>query len=93
MATLLTSKPSLLPDAPVTCYAAQGWTPIAHEEELRRDELVGHLDIRAWHTDFGEAIIDLKTGQGIGAAWLQVGGYLSLSEPSSHGVASYTFHE
>ena len=54
----------------------RGWTPIAHEEELRRDEMVGHLDIRAWHSDHGEAIIDLKTGQGIGAAWLQVGGYL-----------------
>ena len=60
---------------------AQGWTPIAHEEEVRRgDDLVGHLDIRAWHTDFGEAIIDLKTGQGIGAAWLQTGGYLWLSD-------------
>ena len=56
----------------------QGWTPIAHEEELRRDELVGHLDIRAWHSDHGEAIIDLKTGQGVGAAWLQVGGYADL---------------
>ena len=61
--------------------AAQGWTPIAHEEELRRDELVGHLDIRAWHSDHGEAIIDLKTGQGVGAAWLQVGGYLTLDTP------------
>ena len=59
----------------------QGWTPIAHEEELRRDELVGHLDIRAWHSDHGEAIIDLKTGQGVGAAWLQVGGYLTLDTP------------
>ena len=45
---------------------------------MRRDELVGHLDIRAWHKDHGEAIIDLKTGQGVGAAWLQVGGYLTL---------------
>ena len=60
--------------------AAQGWTPIAHEEEVRRgDELVGHLDIRAWHSEHGEAIIDLKTGQGVGAAWLQVGGYIDLS--------------
>ena len=59
----------------------RGWTPIAHEEELRRDELVGHLDIRAWHSDHGEAIIDLKTGQGVGAAWLQVGGYLTLDTP------------
>ena len=58
---------------------AQGWGVIGREEEVRRDELVGHLDIRAWHSDHGEAIIDLKTGQGIGAAWLQVGGYIDLS--------------
>ena len=58
---------------------AQGWGVIGREEEVRRDELVGHLDIRAWHSDHGEAIIDLKTGQGVGAAWLQVGGYLQLS--------------
>ena len=59
---------------------AQGWGVIGREEEVRRDELVGHLDIRAWHSKHGEAIIDLKTGQGVGAAWLQVGGYLSLSD-------------
>ena len=53
---------------------AQGWGVIGREEEVRRDELVGHLDIRAWHSEYGEAIIDLKTGQGVGAAWLQVGG-------------------
>ena len=57
---------------------AQGWGVLATEEEVRRDELVGHLDIRAWHSEHGEAIIDLKTGQGVGAAWLQVGGYLWL---------------
>ena len=43
---------------------------------------MGHLDIRAWHSDHGEAIIDLKTGQGVGAAWLQVGGYLVLDGTS-----------
>ena len=58
--------------------SAQGWGVIGREEEVRRDELVGHLDIRAWHSDYGEAIIDLKTGQGVGAAWLQVGGYIDL---------------
>ena len=51
---------------------------LAREEELRRDELTGHLDIRAWHSDHGEAIIDLKTGAQVGAAWLQVGGYADL---------------
>ena len=44
----------------------------------RPPELTGHLDLRAWHSDHGEAIIDLKTGAQIGAAWLQVGGYLRL---------------
>lgn len=61
---------------------AQGWGVLGREEEVRRDELVGHLDIRAWHKDMGEAIIDLKTGAGVGAAWLQVGGYLYLSRYS-----------
>ena len=50
---------------------------LAREQELRSAELTGHLDLRAWHSDHGEAIIDLKTGQ-IGTAWLQVGGYLNL---------------
>ena len=49
----------------------------SREQELRSDELTGHLDLRAWHSDHGEAIIDLKTGQ-IGTAWLQVGGYIAL---------------
>ena len=67
---------------------AQGWGVLATEEEVRRDELVGHLDIRAWHSEHGEAIIDLKTGQGVGAAWLQVGGYIDLStwRPQRGGV-------
>ena len=44
---------------------------------MRSGDLTGHLDLRVWHSDHGEAIIDLKTGQ-IGTAWLQVGGYLYL---------------
>ena len=64
--------------------SAQGWGVIGREEEVRRDELVGHLDIRAYHSDHGEAIIDLKTGQGVGAAWLQVGGYISLDGSGAH---------
>ena len=42
----------------------QGWGVLETEQEVRRDELVGHLDIRAWHSRYGEAIIDLKTGTG-----------------------------
>ena len=54
---------------------------IGREEELRRDELIGHLDIRAYHAEHGEAIIDLKTWRAqIGAAWVQVGGYLWLDQ-------------
>ena len=57
----------------------KGWGILGQEEALGRPpELTGHLDLRAWHSDHGEAIIDLKTGAQIGAAWLQVGGYLSL---------------
>ena len=67
---------------------AQGWGVLGREEEVRRDELVGHLDIRAWHSDHGEAIIDLKTGQGVGAAWLQVGGYLTLYAQKGTGLYS-----
>ena len=59
----------------------QGWGVVGREEEVRRDELTGHLDIRAYHRDHGEAIIDLKTGQGIGTAWLQVGGYIWTGGP------------
>ena len=57
----------------------QGWGVLGREEEVRNDMLTGHLDIRAWHTDHGEAVIDLKTGGQIGAAWLQVGGYITLT--------------
>ena len=55
-----------------------GFGVIGREEEVRSDAMTGHLDIRAYHRDKGEAIIDLKTGQSTGTAWLQVGGYLDL---------------
>ena len=55
----------------------RGWGILSREQELRSADLTGHLDIRAWHSDHGEAIIDLKTGQ-IGTAWLQIGGYVDL---------------
>ena len=65
----------------------KGWGILGQEEALGRPpELTGHLDLRAWHSDYGEAIIDLKTGAQIGAAWLQVGGYISLLQSGSdHG--------
>ena len=70
----------------------QGWGILGQEEALGRPpELTGHLDLRAWHSDHGEAIIDLKTGAQIGAAWLQVGGYLTLygNEAGVWPAASY----
>ena len=55
-----------------------GFGVIGREEEVQSDAMTGHLDIRAYHREKGEAIIDLKTGQSTGTAWLQVGGYLDL---------------
>ena len=67
------------PSTPGNCLVDKGWGILGQEEALGRPpELTGHLDLRAWHSDHGEAIIDLKTGAQIGAAWLQVGGYLTL---------------
>ena len=60
----------------------RGWGVLGKEEALRNDAMTGHLDIRAWHSDHGEAIIDLKTGQ-IGTAWIQVGGYITLMQTGS----------
>ena len=56
--------------------AEHGWTVLEQEQTVRRGDSVGHIDIVAWSADHGEAVIDLKTGQIPGAAWLQVGGYL-----------------
>ena len=44
-------------------------------------DIEGHLDIRAWSPAMGEVVIDLKTGQSIGPAWLQVGGYIHALGP------------
>ena len=60
----------------------RGWGILSREQELRSTDLTGHLDLRVWHSDHGEAIIDLKTGQ-IGTAWLQVGGYITLLQSGS----------
>ena len=59
---------------------AVGWSIMERERVVSGDGDTGHLDILAWHEDTKRtAIIDLKTGRGIGAGWLQVGGYLALS--------------
>ena len=59
--------------------AIDGWVVMATERLLTGDDVTGHLDILAWHSDTQRtAIIDLKTGRDVGAGWLQVGGYLQL---------------
>ena len=58
---------------------AQGWTIMETEREMSHQNVTGHLDILAWHGETMQtAIIDLKTGRGIGAGWLQVGGYIQM---------------
>ena len=57
----------------------KGWSIMESEREVTGGDSIGHLDILAWHKATSEiAVVDLKTGQGIGAGWLQVGGYLQL---------------
>ena len=60
--------------------AADGWTVIAAEEAVSDHRTAGSFDLFCWRSATKErAIIDLKTGQRVGAgAWLQVGGYLEL---------------
>ena len=59
------------------CLEAEGWAIMDTEREVMASDATGHLDIMAWHGETKRtAIIDLKTGQSIGAGWLQVGGYL-----------------
>ena len=58
---------------------AEGWTIMEAESEVKGNGDTGHLDILAWHGETKQtAIIDLKTGRGIGAGWLQVGGYIQM---------------
>lgn len=63
-----------------TLLEAHKWAVLDREEEVRDGETTGHLDILAYHEKLGYAIIDLKTGRLPSAAWVQVGGYISLSE-------------
>ena len=58
---------------------AKGWSIMESEREVGGNGDTGHLDVLAWHGETQQsAIIDLKTGQSIGAGWLQVGGYIHL---------------
>ena len=61
------------------CLEIEGWAVMETEREVTGNGDTGHLDILAWHGETERsAIIDLKTGQRIGAGWLQVGGYIQL---------------
>ena len=60
-----------------------GWTVESVEEWVGNKEAHGIYDLRAWHTEKGEAIIDLKTGHQLHGAWLQVGGYIRLLSDES----------
>ena len=61
------------------CLEQEGWSIMESEREVTGNGDTGHLDILAWHGgDKLSAVVDLKTGQGIGAGWLQVGGYIQL---------------
>ena len=54
-----------------------GWSIVDTETPVDRGDVHGRLDMWCWKRKTkAEAIIDLKTGQQVGAAWLQVGGYL-----------------
>ena len=66
------------------CLDQAGWSIMESEREVTDNGLIGHLDILAWHGETQRsAIIDLKTGRGIGAGWLQVGGYIQLLSDES----------
>ena len=65
------------------CLVGQGWSIMEREREVSGNGDIGHLDILARHGEpKRRALIDLKTGRGIGAGWLQVGGYLALEGSS-----------
>ena len=56
--------------------AREGWR-VYETEMLVGTDPIGHLDLLAYKEGTTDrAIIDLKTGSGVGAGWLQVGGYL-----------------
>ncbi len=57
---------------------AGGWQIVATETEVAADGDTGHVDLECDHPDHGAALIDLKTGQHLMGAWLQVGGYLAI---------------
>lgn len=60
-----------------TILAEEGVEVKETEKPVIGDWASGRLDILAWHPKHGYGIIDLKTGSGVGASWLQVGGYIA----------------
>lgn len=66
-----------------------GWKVVEAEKQVERDGLIGRLDLFAFHPVHGDAVIDLKTGQNVGAAWLQVGGYLHLAAAGEFGASRW----
>ena len=67
----------------------QGWIICDVEGVVKSQEQGGdrgRYDIIASHVLLGLAVVDLKTGQGIGSAWLQVGGYI---EEAKHPALTY----
>ena len=72
LAIARTSRPS-------DSWMLSGWSIMEAEREVTGGGDIGHLDILAWHGKTQlTAVVDLKTGQGIGAGWLQVGGYIQM---------------
>ena len=61
------------------CLEFYGWRVLEQEVTVSGEDDIGHLDLLVYRADGKRAIIDLKTGR-VGAGWLQVGGYLYLSD-------------
>ena len=59
--------------------ADHGWQILDAEHQLDDEGTTGVYDLLCWHSEHRQrAVIDLKTGRKSVAAWLQVGGYLTL---------------
>ena len=61
-----------------------GWTILDAEHQLDDEGTTGVYDLLCWHSENRQrAIVDLKTGRMPDAAWLQVGGYLTLLDTAA----------
>ena len=59
--------------------AEYNWTVTESEASVAGESHRGRIDLIVWSLNHQKsALLDLKTGVGVGAAWLQVGGYLEL---------------